>query len=92
MKVLSPGRAQKGWAQEFDCTGKGNGGGGCGARLLVEYGDLYKTHSYDYGGGHDVYITFRCGACGVETDIKYTGPNRSGIRDKTRSSGGGWRD
>jgi len=73
MKVLKPGRPQKGRAKEFKCTGKGNGGGGCGAQLLVCESDLYETHSYDYGGGHDVYTTFRCPECGVETDVKSLG-------------------
>jgi len=70
MKVIKKGREQRGWAKEFECTGNGNGGGGCGAILLVEEADLYKTHQYDYGGGHDVYITFRCCECGVQTDVK----------------------
>ncbi len=82
MKVLEKGRPQRGWAKEFTCTGRGNGGGGCGAKLLVEFPDLYHTHHYDYGGGHDVYVTFRCADCGVETDIDYDGPNYSGIPDK----------
>ncbi len=82
MKVLTPGRPQRGWAKEFTCTGSGNGGGGCGATLLVEQGDLYKTHNYDYSGGHDVYITFTCACCSVETDIKYDGPKYSEIPDK----------
>lgn len=69
MKVLEKG---KGWGIEVICTGKGNGGGGCGAKLLVERGDIYLTHSYDYGGGHDVYYTCRCPECGVETDIDYS--------------------
>jgi len=74
MKVLKPGRAQKGWAKEYDCTGKGNGGGGCGARLLVEYGDLYNTYRHCLHET-DTFITFKCSACGVETDIEnYTGP------------------
>ena len=73
MKILKKGRVQKGWSMEFECTGEGNGGGGCGAKLLVEYSDLYKTHHYDYGGGHDVYVTFRCSCCRVQTDIAYRG-------------------
>ena len=36
MKVLQPGRPQQGWSTEATCTGKGNGDGGCGARLLVD--------------------------------------------------------
>ena len=69
MKVLKPGRKQNGWAKECTCTGNGNGGGGCGATLLVEQNDVYRTHSYDHGGGHDVHNTFRCTSCGVQTDM-----------------------
>ncbi len=69
MKIIKKGRAQVGWSKEFTCTGSGNGGGGCGAKLLVSVGDLYHTHRYDYGGGHDIFTTFTCAQCGVETDI-----------------------
>lgn len=69
MKVLKKGRNQKGWSIKATCTGSGNGNGGCGAKLLVEQDDLFKTHHYDYGGGHDLYITFKCSNCGVLTDI-----------------------
>ena len=78
MKVLKAGRAQAGWSKEFKCTGAGNGGGGCGAELLVSEYDLYHTHNYDYGGGHDVYTTFCCVQCGVETDIKDYSANTHG--------------
>ena len=67
MKVLEK---WPGWSMEVICTGAGNGGGGCGSKLLIERGDVYLTHSYDYGGGHDIYYTIRCLECGVETDIK----------------------
>jgi hypothetical protein len=83
MKVIKKGREQKGWAKEFTCTGAGNGGGGCGAVLLVEQSDVYLTHHYDYGGGHDIYNTFRCTLCGVETDIKESLPFRA--RNSERS-------
>lgn len=66
MKVLEKG---PGWSMEQVCTGRGNGGCGCGTKLLIERGDVYLTHSYDYGGGHDVFYTFCCPECGVETDI-----------------------
>lgn len=66
MKVIEKG---KGWSMEQICTGNGNGGGGCGAKLLIERGDIYLTHSYDYGGGHDVFYTFMCPECGAKTDI-----------------------
>lgn len=71
MKILKPGREQRGWAKELECTGAGNGGGGCGALLLVEQDDVYRTSHTDYGGFRDVYNTFTCAACGVETDLKH---------------------
>lgn len=72
MKVLKKGRPQKGWATEAVCTGEGNGRGGCGARLLVEKGDLYQTSRSDYIGDTDYFVTFCCPDCGVETDLKGT--------------------
>lgn len=83
MKVLRNGDGRKGWAKEYECTGAGNGNGGCGAILLVEEGDLYKTHSYDYGGGHDVYTTFKCPQCGNETDVKGV-PSSVSVREHSR--------
>lgn len=71
VKVLAEGTGQKGWAGEFTCTGAGNGGGGCGARLLVEQADLFHTHRYDYGGGHDIFTTFQCPQCSRLNDIKH---------------------
>lgn len=68
MRVLKPGRDQRGWAKEFECTGKGNGDGGCGATLLVEEGDLFRTSSC-HQGEVDHFTTFQCCACGVDTDI-----------------------
>jgi hypothetical protein len=72
MKVITPGRQQKGWATETTCTGKGNGGGGCGALLLVDEGDLYKTFTgANYGGDTpEPVATFKCAACGVLTDLE----------------------
>ncbi len=81
MRVLKKGRVQKGWAEEYNCTGDGNGGGGCNALLLVEFKDVYKTfrHCYDET---DTFYTFRCASCGVETDMKdYSGP-KDGIPNK----------
>lgn len=69
MKVIKKGRKQAGWSKEFECTGKGNGGGGCGAKLLVSKSDLYETSSCDYTGDCSYYTTFACPCCGVETDI-----------------------
>jgi len=69
MKVLKPGRIQKGWAKDFTCTGSGNDGGGCGATLLVEEGDLFSTRS-SCAGEVTTYVTFECASCGVWTDLK----------------------
>jgi hypothetical protein len=69
MKVIKKGRKQQGWSHEFTCIGRGNGGGGCGAVLLVSEGDIYQTSSSHYDGSTDYYYTFRCPCCTVETDI-----------------------
>jgi len=69
MKVLKKGRKQKGWSTEATCTGTGNGNGGCGARLLVEQADLFKTYR-NCLHETDTFITFKCSACGVLTDLK----------------------
>lgn len=69
MEVIKKGRPQKGWSIEVECTGRGNGGGGCGALLLVSVGDLYKTYSHARDESTE-YITFTCSECSVRTDIK----------------------
>lgn len=68
MKIIEPGRDQKGWAAEFRCTGGGNTGGGCEALLLVEEGDL---KAYVSNALHEVthYVSFDCPSCGVRTDV-----------------------
>ena len=71
MQVVKKGRPQKGWAKEFTCTGEGNGGGGCGAVLLVEKDDFYQTSSWCMGET-ERYVTFCCTECGVQTDVKGT--------------------
>ena len=68
MKVLKPGRKQKGWSKEAVCTGTGNGDGGCGAKLLVEQADLFKTTS-QARDETTTYVTFKCCECGVLTDL-----------------------
>jgi len=68
MKVLVKGRPQKGWSVEAVCTGEGNGKGGCGAKLLVEEDDVFKTQA-SVMGEVTWYITFRCPECQVLTDL-----------------------
>jgi len=73
MKVIEKGRTQTGWAKHYFCTGNGNRNGGCNAKLLVEFGDLFKTYKND-----DTYITFKCCECGVLTDIPSNDPPNFG--------------
>jgi hypothetical protein len=68
MKIIKPGREQKGWAKQFECTGEGNGDGGCGAILLIEESDLFQTHT-NSRDETDYYTTFKCVSCEVLTDI-----------------------
>lgn len=76
MKTLVPGRPQKGMTFEAECTGYGNGGGGCGAKLEVEQGDLFKWESHTRDETTH-YITFRCHDCGVLTDVWDSDSRRS---------------
>lgn len=66
MKVIKEG---KGFITEVTCTGKGNGGVGCGAVLGINKEDVYVTSSSDYTGDTEYYYTITCPCCGVETDI-----------------------
>ena len=50
MKILKVGL---GWGIEQICTGKGNGGGGCGATLQVEKDDIYMKSKVYYDGSTD---------------------------------------
>jgi hypothetical protein len=72
MKVLKSGSGQKGWSTKATCTGDGNQGGGCGAKLLVEEPDVFKTMTGgNYGGDSpEPCATFKCPECGVLTDLK----------------------
>jgi len=65
MKVLQKGTGQKGWARKMRCTGRGNRGCGCGAILLVEFADLFKTFS-SARDETTTYITFKCCECSAE--------------------------
>jgi hypothetical protein len=69
MKLLKKGRDENGWSVEASCSGEGNEGGGCGALLLVEQADLFRTSS-SARDETTYYTTFRCPECHVMTDIK----------------------
>lgn len=83
MKVLKPGNGAKGWSTETLCTGAGNKGGGCGALLLVEEADLFRTESH-CRDETDTYATFCCPECGVLTDIDY--PKTRELKPRKRES------
>jgi predicted RNA-binding Zn-ribbon protein involved in translation (DUF1610 family) len=71
MKVIKEGKNPDihEWSAEFECTGLGNEGKGCGAILLVKESDLYRTASSHYDGSNESYTTFMCPQCGAETDV-----------------------
>ena len=68
MKVLEHGNPNE-WEIEKKCTGAGNGGGGCGIRLLVNKDDIFITADYNFDADLEYYYTFKCPKCGVLTDI-----------------------
>lgn len=68
MKVLKQNHAK--WTKEVTCTGKGNGDGGCESLLLIDKNDLYNTYKHYYDGTMDIFTTFKCCLCGVETDVE----------------------
>ncbi len=74
MKVIKKGNSQKGWAHKYICSGYGNKGGGCGAKLLVEWDDLFITRSCAIDGFTDCNVTFQCCECGMLTDIPINDP------------------
>lgn len=88
MKTVKEGRKQGGWAAEFECTGGGNEGGGCGAILLVSQTDLYQTGRNSQGDPTEYFLTFCCPECGVETDVERVSVEPFGKRpsDKTRKA------
>lgn len=95
MKVIEPGRPQKGWSIEHRCTGKGNGDRGCDALLLVEEDDLFMTTS-SVRVEITYYKTFRCPECGVMTDLENTSsgqrvvPSHVKVVSGVRHPEGGW--
>ena len=84
MKLIQKGTSQKGWSKKLICTGKGNGKGGCQAKLLVEQPDVFTTYSRSYDGSMDTNYTFECSECGSWTDFDYSGPTAN-IRKAPRS-------
>jgi len=71
MKIIAPGRDCIGWSREFDCTGKGNEGIGCNARLLVEEADIW-FYVVNNSWGRETFYSFICPLCGCMTDISHS--------------------
>ena len=67
MKVLKKG-AQRGWFVQSVCTGEGQANAGCGAALLVQEEDLFRTEGSPTRHIADC-VTFKCVACGALTDL-----------------------
>lgn len=82
MKQLAKGSGQSGWAVQTVCSGEGWGGGGCGAKFLVEEGDLF-TWSPNSPGGK---VSYQCQDCGVLTSLGvcWGGPVPGYVRDRLR--------
>ncbi|ARK07537.1 hypothetical protein LAV_00162 [Sphingobium phage Lacusarx] len=74
MKIITPGRDQQGYSVEHKCSGHGNGGGGCGAVLLVELADMryFPGVPGSSWGSRDPAVMFRCCQCNVLTDLPVT--------------------
>ncbi|MBS1722713.1 MAG: hypothetical protein JSS66_06860 [Armatimonadetes bacterium] len=85
MRVIKSGSGAQAWSIKAKCTGKGNRGGGCGAQLSVEAGDLFRTFSSHYDGSSETYVTFECPECKVWTDLenKDRPPNSGKLPNKT---------
>lgn len=66
MKLIKKGRPQKGWAKQFNCTGKGHGGGGCKAVLMIEESDLRRGER----NMAEYFVYFTCSECGVNSEVK----------------------
>jgi len=73
MRVVKPGVA-KTWSVKATCSGKGSGGGGCGAELVVEETDLFRTSRGYYDGSTDNFVTFSCPECGILNNISERPP------------------
>ena len=68
MKILKPKEELKIWSQEYECSGFK----GCGAKLLIEFGDLYSCISHNCK--RRVYA-FICPECGLKHEFSPGSPN-----------------
>jgi hypothetical protein len=72
MKVIAQGKPKKAWTTKVKCTGSRKEG--CGAKLLVELGDVYKLPyeaPADAAPGEEVVLyAVCCPECGAETAVE----------------------
>ena len=68
MKILERGKADC-WETEQICTGRGNGDGGCGAKLLVSEKDIRVTKHTCIDDSVSTYYKFKCPCCNKKTNI-----------------------
>lgn len=62
MKILKEGNVT------VECTGKGNNNVGCGALLVLEKGDVFKTYHHARFETRTFY-TIKCKSCSAKTDV-----------------------
>ena len=92
MKVIEEGAGDNPVVGKFRCTGIGNGGGGCKAKLEVNLSDLRRYQGTDmYGDPKPECFTFRCPTCHTLTDIKREKHPKGAQRDRVRPFTNKWK-
>ncbi len=70
MKVLEDGKNPRSWTTKIVCSGNGNGGQGCGAKLLAEFDDFrhFPRQEFQWRIAPEAVVC-KCPQCGVLTDL-----------------------
>lgn len=88
MKIIKEGKP---YSVDIICTGKGNGGKGCGAHLRADRSDLrwFEEQVFPWRT-QPAAVTARCPSCGATTDI----PEAEWPREHTKLTKwtSAWRD
>ena len=83
MKVIKEGEGIDPIIGQFECTGVGNGLGGCGATLEINLSDLRRYQGTDmYGDANPEQYSFRCIRCETLTDIPSNDHPKGKMRDR----------
>jgi hypothetical protein len=69
MKVLRNEEGPDRWKKKVYCTGKGYGGGGCGALLEIHEEDVIEEINRDYDGFTSYDYLFICPLCEKSTSL-----------------------